>query len=123
MFELIMAAVLGLSDNSLVQWQTGKPQSYYCDVRVGAQSKNLEIGANTELWSVTAARYGVPVYAQYGLYGQVKCGVLTLRVQHTCLHHVNSGKWDRTLPNMDVFMQQAETRATVGIELRQCVWR
>jgi hypothetical protein len=122
MLNLIMAAVIGLSDNTLVTWQTGKPVGYYCDVQVGAQSKHFEIGANSELWSVIDGRYGLPVYANYGLYGQVSFGPFVARVEHNCLHHVTSNKMDRKLPYIDMFYQQGETRATVGIKLKQKVW-
>jgi hypothetical protein len=125
MIDLIMSAVIGLSDHTLLQWQTSKPYGYYCDVQVGAATKHLEIGANSELWSVAEAPYGVPIYAQYGVYAQYKVGVITARVQHTCMHHVDTGRYNKFLPyfNAPAYYQSAETRATVGVELRQRVWR
>ena len=126
MLDLIMSAVIGLSDHTLLQWQTGKPYGYYCDLSVGAQSKHLEIGANSELWSVVEGREGVPVYANYGLYAQYTIGPVTARIEHNCTHHVESGKFEQNaymrLSKIPAYYQCAETRVTMGIKLKQKVW-
>jgi hypothetical protein len=99
---------------------------YYCDVQVGAATKRLEIGANSELWSVKSGREGVPVYAEYGLYAAYTIGPITARIEHNCMHHVESGKFDDNaymrMSKIPAYYQCAETRATVGITIKQKVW-
>ena len=126
MLELFMMAMIGLSDNSAVRWQTGIQNNLHSDITVGAVYKNnLKLQLNTEVWAVKGEinRGFSPILANYGLELKYSKSFLIFDLRHNCLHSVYNGVYKKGLgkdiTGQTVMYEQNEWRGSVGIQINQ----